>query len=477
MKENTRNLDFLFVNPPSPDGSIIIRDFNRSGRTSRERIIWPQVSLAYLAAMAPQKKKIKILDCIAEKMGWDDFKRFINKTKPKFVVSQVITSTATNDLRVFKIAKKVGAVTMSMGPHVTELYKETFKECPELDLIMMGEPEITFKELIENLISSKKSVNLKNIMGIAFKKRNKIVLTKKRKFINNLDDLPIPRQDLLPLDKYIYPFMASKFTFVMASRGCPYPCIFCRQPIMWEGKTRVRSAESVMKELRLLKKIGVKNFLFHSDTFTIKKDVVIKLCKMMVKEKLNLKWGCNSRVDTVDAEMLRWMKKAGCWMIAYGIESGSDKVLKKNKKEATVADAVKFVNLTHQIGIKVYGYFIIGLLGETRDTIKETIKLAEELPVTFAIFHTASPYPGTEFSKIAIKKGFIKKGEWERIDQGSISSVGYPNLSSKEITRFITKAYLSFYLRPIAIFRIMASIRNLKDITHLFRLAINHLRW
>lgn len=477
MKEDNAKIDFLFVNPPSPDGSIIIRDFNRSGRTSRERIIWPQISLAYLAAMVPKGKKIKILDCIAERTGWDKFEEFIYKTKPSFVISHVITSTASNDFKVFKIAKKVGATTMSMGPHVTELYKESLKKYPGLDIIVMGEPEITFKELVKSLLNSKKPLNLKNIKGLAFKKNGKVIVTKKRPFIKNLDDLPIPKHDLLPIDKYVYPFITSNLTFVMANRGCPYYCVFCRQPIMWKRKVRTRSAENMIKELKFLKKLGVNNFIFHSDTFTIQKDIVIKLCKIMVNEKLNMKWGCNSRTDTIDEEMLGWMKKAGCWMIAYGIESGSDKILKRNKKGATVADAIKAVNITHRFGIKVYGYFIIGLLGETRETAEETINLAKKLPLTFAMFHTASPYPGTEFSKVALKKGFIKKGRWERINQGSCSSVSYPNLSSKEITKLITKAYLSFYLRPSAAFKILSSIRNFGDVAHLFRLMINHLKW
>lgn len=474
QNENKRT-GVLLVNPPSPDDSIIIRDLNRSGRTSKEKIIWPQTNLAYLAAMVPENLSVKIIDCIAEKMDWNDFIDVLEKEKPRYLLSHVITSVANNDFKTFFHAKKVAkSKTISIGPHVTELTKETLKEQPSLDFIIRGEGEITFRELIDALENKK---SLSKVRGLAYKKGKKIFINKPRGFVSNLDKLPIPRHDLLPIDKYVFPFIASKFTFVVSSRGCPYPCIFCRQPIMWAKKVRTRSAENIMKELRMLKEIGVKSFLFHSDTFTIKKEIVIKLCKLMVKEKLNMKWGCNSRVDTIDKEMLYWMKKAGCWMIAYGIESGSDEILRKNKKEATVKQAIDAVNWANLLGIKVYGYFIIGMLGETKETIKQTIRLAKKLPITFAIFHVASPYPGTEFYKVCKKKGFLDNEEWEDINQGGTSPVKYPEISGEEIMKWVRRAYLSFYLRPRAILKLMMQIKNFRDLKHLTNMAIEHLKW
>jgi len=466
-------MDILFINPPSPDNSIIIRDFNRSGRTSKEKIIWPQASLAYLAAMAPENFKIEILDCIAEKMNWDKFLNILNIKKPRYVVSHVITSTAQNDLRVFEEAKKIGAITITMGPHVTELPEKTLQENPGLDFVILGEPEITFKKLIKNL--ENKVNDFGEIKGLAYRTKGEIKINGKREFIANLDELPIPRHDLLPLNKYVFPFMASNFTFVLSERGCSFPCTFCRQPIMWERKVRHRSPKSIIKELKLLKKLGLKEFLFHSDTFTIDRDIVMKLCQMMLDENLNFRWACNSRVDTADEEMLKLMKKAGCWMIAYGIESGSPEILKKCEKGTTVERAEKTVKLTHKIGIKVYGYFIIGLIGETKKTIQETINLAKKLPITFAIFHTASPYPGTKFYQQVKEKGWLTSEKWEDIDQGGTSPVNYPQLSGKEIITEIKKAYRSFYLRPKAILNILCSVRNFRDLKSLLQAGIGQL--
>lgn len=470
--------DLLLINPPAPKkGVFIIRDFNRSGRTSKEKIIWPQTSLAYLAAMTPKNVSVKIVDCIAEKITWENLQDILKKEKPKYIGAHVITSTAHNDLRTFRLAKKINSntKTITFGPHGTELTKETFKECPNLDFIIRREPEITFKELINTLESNKKRFS--KIKGLAFKKSNKIFINPKRPFIKNLDKLPLPRHDLLPIEKYTFPFMASGFTFVVASRGCPYSCSFCRQPIMWNCIVRQRSPENIIKELKFLKKFGVKEFLLSTDTFTLKKAVVKKVCKLMIKEKLNLKWACNSRVDTIDQEMAQWMKKAGCWMIALGLESGSNKILQLCNKKTTLTQGKKAVKIITNAGIKVYGYFIIGLPGETKKTIRRTIDFAKSLPITFAIFHIASPYPGTKFYEIAKERGWLTSEKWEDADQGNSSPVDYPQLSGKEIIQGIKRAYKEFYLRPKAIWRILYSVKNIKDLNRLVGAGINQIFW
>jgi radical SAM superfamily enzyme YgiQ (UPF0313 family) len=467
-------VDFLFVNPPSPDGSLIIRDLNRSGRTSREKIIWPQTSLALLAAMVDKKYNIEILDCIAHQINWEEFTRLIASKKPRYLISHVITSTSDNDFKAFRVAKEItNAVTISMGPHVTELTEESFDKCPWLDYIIVGEPEITFKELIEKL---EKNETVEGVKGIAYhNNQGKVIKTEQRPFIKNLDVLPLPRYDLLPLEKYVYPFVTSKFVFIIPHRGCPYPCTFCRQPIMWHKEVRFRSPENIIEELKLLKSLGISNFLTLCDTFTINKDWTINLCKRIVEENIDVSWGCNSRVDTVDKETLYWLKKAGCWMIAYGIESGSQKVLDNCKKEITLKQITQAVQWTQEAGIKVYGYFIIGLMGETKETIKETINFAKKLPITFAIFHTASPYPGTEFYKQARAKGYLTEMKWDQIDQGSNTAINYPELTSEEIIKSIKKAYLSFYLRPKIIIDLLKELKNLSDLRHLLQMIKAHI--
>lgn len=468
-------VEVLLVNPPSPNKSTVyIRDINRSGRMSRERIIWPQTSLAYLAAMLCDNHSVKIIDCIAEEIDWPKFEEILKEEKPKYIITNAITSSLTNDLRVSDLSKEIGAKSIALGPHVTNLPEETLVKFPNLDFIVRGEAEVTIKELIDALENNGK---LENVIGISYRSDGKIINNKDRPLIENLDELPIPRHDFLPLEKHVYPFIGSKFTFVLAGRGCPYLCSFCRQPIMWNRKVRVRSPDSVIRELKMLKELGVENFLIHSDTFTVNKEIVIELCKKIIENNLDFKWACNSRVDTVDKEMLEWMKKAGCWMVAYGIESGSQGVLDNVKKGITLEQSRKAVQLAIEAGIKVYGYFVIGLPGETKETIRDTIEFAKGLPLTFAIFHVAVPYPGTDFYFEAKEKGWLSFSEWEEFDQSSSTTVNYPGLAKEEIVQGVKIAYKEWYLRPKTIFNIFREIKNFYDLKHFIRLCLDHIGW
>lgn len=465
----------LLVNPPSPDRHIYIRDVNRSGRRSREGTIWPQTSLAYIAATLKNSgHSVNIIDCIADNIGWIRLRKTLQETKPDYIITNPISSIVTNDLYVTYLGKTIGSTTIAVGPHVTALPKESLSEYPSLDFAVMGEAEITVPELINCL---EKKGNLEDVDGIAFRDGKNIVMTKKRKLISNLDDLPVPLHELLPIKKHRLPYIGKDYTFVLSSRGCPYFCTFCRQPIMWERLVRTRSAKSIFCELEYIKKIGISNFMFHSDTFTINKDVVIDLCKMIVDSKMKLRWCCNSRVDTIDEEMLGWMKKAGCWLINYGIETASDEILKNVKKggTATVAKAYDIVKLTKKAGIKVWGYFIIGLPGETKETIEETVRMAKRLSFDIVNFAVGTPYPGTEFYKQAKENGWLESKSWEDFDQNYSAIVSYPGLSSTDIIKGIRNCYLKWYLRPIGILRFLKGISNLEFAKIMFRIGLDHI--
>ncbi len=466
----------LFVNPPSPDRYIYIRDVNRSGRRSREGTIWPQTSLAYIAATVKNSgHSVDIIDCIADNIDWGRCRKILEETKPDYIITNPISSIVTNDLYVTYLGKTIGSSTIAVGPHVTALPKESLNEYPSLDFVVMGEAEITVPELINCL---ERKGNLESVDGIAFRDGRGAVITKKRELISNLDDLPLPLHELLPIKKHRLPYIGKNYTFVLSSRGCPYLCTFCRQPIMWERQVRTRSAKSIFQELQYIEKIGINNFMFHSDTFSINRHVVIDLCKMVVDSKMKLRWCCNSRVDTVDEEMLCWMKRAGCWLINYGIETASDEILKNVKKGgvATVAKAYDIVKLTKKAGIKVWGYFIIGLPGETKETIEETIKMAKRLPFEIVNFAVGTPYPGTEFYKEAKEKGWLESKSWEDFDQNYSAIVSYPGLSSTDIIKGIRNCYLKWYLRPIGILNFLKGISNLYFAKKMFSIALDHIQ-
>lgn len=468
-------LDVLFVNPPSPDKHVYIRDINRSGRRSRERTIWPQTSLAYLAAVIQKAGyKVEIIDCIAEEMSWDTFKELLKNKSPRYVVTNVITSIITNDLYTAYLAKSLGARSIAIGPHITYLAKETMQRYPTLDIGIIGEAEETIVELIKKCDSSG---DLNTVKGIVFRDKDTIIVTQERPFIKDLDELPFPLHELLPIPKYSLPFIGKGYTFVLSSRGCPYFCTFCRQPIMWKRQVRSRSAKSIFEELKYIKRLGITNFMFHSDTFTVDRNLVIELCKLMSEAGLNLRWCCNSRVDTIDQELLAYMKKAGCWMIMYGIETSSDLILENVKKggKASFEITKKAVMMAKRAGIKVWGYFIMGLPGETKETIKNSINFAKQLPLDLVNFAVGAPYPGTEFYQEAKQRGWLETEEWESFDQNYSAIVSYPDLPSEEILKSIRKAYIRWYFTPRGLLVILKGCTNFNYIKNILKIGWQHL--
>lgn len=479
MKKHNKPVDVLFVNPPSPDNFIYIRDINRHGRSSWERMIWPQTNLAILASVSNQLGlTADIVDCIAENISWDEYKKILEKTKPRYCFSNLISVTFHNDSAALYLSKKISnSITVGMGPHLTANPVKTIKEVEGLDYVICNEAENTLKELLEYLEKNKilNLEKLSSINGLCFIPSNVIndsnsnvpVLTEKRPFIKNLDDLPVPRHDLLPLDKYWAPILGN-YTFIETSRGCPYKCIFCRQGVMYNWKYRIRSAASLFKEVMLLHKQGTKHIMFHADTFTVNEKIVTELCNKLIEAGSPVKWSCNGHAKTLSEKphLLKKMKEAGCWMIAIGIESGDDGVLEKARKSTNVEMVTKAVKEIDKQNIEVWGYFIIGLPGETVETIKKTIDLSLKLPLSIAKFDIGAPYPGTEFYDYVIKNNLIKMNDEnpEDFDQNASAIVDYDNLSAEEIKKYTSKATLRFFLRPKIIFYILKKIVNLKTL-------------
>ncbi len=467
--------DVLIVNPPSPDGHVYIRDMCRWGRKSREKMIWPQSSLAYLAAMVPDGMSVRIIDAIAEEMTIDAFKDEIRKEKPKFYVSYITGTTFAVDAMGVQEAKREGATTIAIGTHVSAVPTNTLDLLPELDYVIRHEPEMTFREVIDRTLASE---SLAECPGLALRdEAGKAKVTADRPLVKHLDELPIPRQHLLPLDRYKMPFLGNRYVWVLTNRGCPYSCTYCFEGVVWGKSVRFRSAESIYKELEYLAEHKVHNVLFLADLFTYNKKGVMELCDMIIERKLKVRWTCNSRVDTIDEEMIVKMKQAGCWLVAFGIESGSQKVLDNVKKDAMVEDAVRTINLCNKHGVKTWGYFIIGLPGETKETVRETIDLAKKIPLDIALFHVAMPYAGTEFYFQSVANGWLNTYDWKHFDMNDSAVVGYDDFSAEEILKATKQAFREFYMRPKQAWRLMRMMQASGDFSMVWSVARNFLSW
>jgi anaerobic magnesium-protoporphyrin IX monomethyl ester cyclase len=466
-------VDVLLVNPPTPDGGIWIRSQHRVGRRSRENMIWPQVSLAQLAALLVPSYSVKIIDANPDHMTWPQFSNLLKRYRPKYYLTQVTAPTLENDMYGVFLAKSIGAKTIAFGTHVTPIPVETMRAYPVLDFVLFGEPDLTLRDLIDHLegtveqrpeeiariyakqfaykpaYSEDHQLNMKGIQGIVWRNGEEIVTNPSRPFVSDLNDLPIPLHHLLPLKKYKMPMMKGPFTFIVTSRGCPAGCTYCIKHVSYQFSVRVRSPEKIMEELWILKKLGINNIHMYADLFTVNREQVVELCKLMIQEKININWTCNSRVDFVDEEELRLMHQAGCWFISWGIESGNDAILKHARKGATVNRAEQALKWSHEAGIMNWGYFIIGLPGETETSIQETIKFAKKLPLDIALFHIAAPYPGTPFFFEVVENKWFRSGtRWEQVDMDKETVLDYPDLPAERLMYWQKRAFREWAFRP-----------------------------
>ena len=499
-------VDVLFVNPPSPDGGIWIRSQHRVGRRSRENMIWGQVSLAQMAAVMHPDYKVAVIDAIAERMSWADFEKKLRELKPRFYVTQMTAPTLTNDNYGCFLAKSIGAITIAFGTHVTPLAVETMRPHPALDYCLRGEPEVTLREVVDTitgrtelkddtlklykscdpewqpkkaeLLPNSDFYDMSHVKGLVWRRGTEIVRNVDRNFIRNLDDLPLPMHHLLPLDKYRTAVLDGSYQFIVTSRGCTAGCIYCIKHVSYQAGLRLRSPENVVAEIEMLVKLGVKNIHMYADLFTANRDQVMGICKLIIDRGIKIGFTANSRVDYVDKEMLQMMAKAGCTVLSWGIESANEEILKKARKGTIPERARQSVKWAHEAGIRNLGYFIVGLPGETKETIQETIDFSKTLPLDLAIFHIAAPYPGTPFFFMVMENNWFKPGtRWEQVDMDQSTVLQYSNLSAEDLEREARRAMREWMFRPGPIITYLKSLRNIGALRSAINVGMQQVKW
>jgi anaerobic magnesium-protoporphyrin IX monomethyl ester cyclase len=506
-RQETSNLDVLLVNPPTPDGGIWIRSQHRVGRRSRENMIWPQVSLAQLAALMSPSYSVRVVDANAERMSWPVFEQVLRRERPKYYVTQLTAPTLQNDLYGTFLAKTVGATTIAFGTHITPLPRETLRPFPSLDFGLRGEPDLTLRDLIDHLEGNQFSrpaniealfakhdtsyrpgalellpdgrPDLAKVKGLVWRRGNEIVVNPERPFIADLDDLPVPRYELLPLDTYRMPLLKGPFCFVVTSRGCPAGCTYCIKHVSYGPTMRLRSPAKLLEEIQVLGRLGVHNIHMYADLFTVNRDQVVGLCRAIIDAGLRIRWTCNSRVDFVDRDMLQLMARSGCYCIAWGLESGNKEILAHARKGVDPDRARQSLRWAREAGIKNWGYFIIGLPGETEETIKQTVAFSKSLPLDIALFHIAAPYPGTPFFHEVVRNGWFRQGvRWEEVDMDESTVLDYPNLPAERLEYWQKRAFREWAMRPGPL---VTYLKMLLSDKRTFRSAVDvglqHLGW
>lgn len=470
-------MKILLLNPPTPDNKAFIRE----GRCNQEQgvwsALWPPITLAASGALLEARgHSAEILDCAAAGIPHSLLLDRIRKNTYQLAVWTAATPSIKSDLALTDPIKAIrpDIKTAVIGTHVTALARDCLKASPCLDFIIRNEPEETLAALADGLANGK---SVETIPGISYQTPDRQIFhNPARGFISNLDELPFPAWHLLDLEPYKLPLIGEKFLILSPLRGCPYPCTFCTARTYYGKKLRRRSVERMTAEIAYNKaRFGVKQFFIWADTFTADRSYVMRFCEEILKNSPDIGWTCNSRVDTVDQEMLNLMAKAGCWMISYGIESGNQAILNQTGKKIDLRQSREAVAMANNAGIKVAGHFVLGFPGETEHTLRQTVALALSLDLEMAQFYCAVPFPGTPLYESAKTKGWIEGREFDEFRQDN-AVMNLPGLPPAVVNAYRKKGFLKFYLRPARFLHILR-LMKLGRIGDAIRGGLRFIRW
>lgn len=423
----------------------------------------PPQGLCLLAAVLRQAGyQPVIIDATAEKLSLQETLKRIEQNLPAVFVGfsvYYVSEEAVSQLAK-RLKKKYSRLPIVVGGgHVSVMKEKILEDHPEIDIAVINEGERTVIDLTKAL---KKNKNLASVKGLIFRQNGRTVSTPPRPFIEDLDTLPLPAWDLLPpLDKYYIPAGDSlkrwPSTSLVTSRGCPGNCFFCNKN-SFGSLVRQNSPEYVLEEIRYLQqKFGIKDLYFQDDHFVSHRDWVVKFCRLLLKKKLDLTWACYGRTDRLDLPLLKLMKKAGCWQLSLGIESGSQKVLNAINKQTNVERNKEVIKMCREAGLAVKGLFMVGSFGETKETIQETKQFIKESHMTdfHCTFFTITP--GAVADKIWPKYGHNPQ---TRIPSLTAAPSFTPfGLTKKDLIKAHKDFYRTFYLRSHIIWYFFKKLR------------------
>ena len=411
------------------------------------------MGLGYLAAVAQKAGHgVTIIDCQAEKLTYDTFRSRIAQIPADVIGVTATTLLYKSAMQLVTIAKQVQpqAITMLGGSHGTFWDEGALNEYHSLDIIVRREGEQTFIELLDKIHSK---ISIDSVLGITFRKEGKIIRTPDRPFLEDLDSLPFPAHDLMPLENLKHD---GKILFpLVTSRGCVYWCDFCSTVRMFGRGYRWRSAKNVVDEMQLVHdKYGVDQVTFYDDAFSVNRERVMKICEELRVRKLDMTWDCGTRVDMVDKDLLKTMHDAGCFAVWLGVESGSEAILGAMNKSIKLDQTRTAFKTANKVGLMTIANTVIGFPGETEQTANQTIRFIKELNPDSVGFYVATPYPGTPMYEQVKQKGWLRETDFDKYDTAN-PTFETPWLSMEKLAKIRYKAYQEFYLRPGYVFKMM----------------------
>lgn len=448
------------------------------GKYAVEGGLIPPIGLLSIASFLESKNyHVQIIDPLVANLYEKKLKTILKEENFDVIGIPAFTNTILDTYYTAKLCKKSlpHVKVVVGGVHASILPKRTITECASIDYLVVGEGEFTLGELLRHLKTGVPS--LKNIKGLVFRNKNgRIILNKTRELIGDINILPPPAYHLLDMSKYIphptqYKVLPSYP--VIAQRGCPFNCAFCSAHIVHGRKVRFKSVNNLIKEIEFLRsRYGAKGIHLQDSTFTINRSYVVEFCQELIKRKIKIVWDINTRVDCVDDKLLFLMKKAGLWMINFGLESGNQVSLDLLNKKITLLQIGRVIEMTRKHGIITFSTWILGLPGENEKMVRRTISFAKEIGTELILFFLPVPYPGAELVDICRDDGgFREKARWNDYSSVDFDNPVYVNplLGKEKMQQLLRYAYLSYYLSPKILWRNLRAIKSLPDLERYWR--------
>ena len=401
---------------------------------------------------------VTLLDAFAHQKKKQDIIEYVKNAEPDILGITVMTHNVGQTVRFLSDIKKIlpKTITVLGGIHASIEYQSLLRNHPDVDIAVIGEGELTMLDLVYKIQNEQP---LNDVKGIAYREQGEIRINTMRENIKDLDSLPFADWESLPMHKYWDRWTIKKnYACLIVSRGCPFSCTFCGHSII--GKTyRAKSSDKVLEEVKLLyDKHHVRNLTLADSTLNVSNKWLRDVCEGLIKLKRPIKWGCSIRADHVDKETLQLMKKSGCVKIFLGVESADNKMLKSMKKNESIEKINEGIQMIKEVGLTPDLGFIIGMPGETKESIMKTIEFARTFNKSVCSFTYATPYPGTELYETAKKEGFVVD-DWSKHNTYTLAYVP-KGFTKKELQHYFELAVKSTYIRIPFLLTQLVNVRS-----------------
>ncbi len=430
----------------------------------------PPLGITYIAAVLERDGvPVRLIDAAVEELT---LTQTVDRIRASGATITGITSTTNFFGNAVNLASRLrdalpGMTILIGGPHVTT-NTETAMAHTVFDIACIGEGEMTCLELV-HAISER--TGLESVKGIAFRREGKLIRTEPRPLIENLDDLPPPARHLLPLDKYVPqpndgPYLPK--AAMISSRGCPYPCVFCDHGTFGSRYRSLSPCRIVDEMEELVARHGIRDIAFVDSLFMINRDRVLAIVDEIQKRKLKIRWTCTVRANVADPDTLAGMKAAGCWRVRIGVEAGDERVLKLIRKEVSLDQVHEVVAAADRLNLHPKGFFMVGHIGDTKESILRSIALAKSLALTDITVQINTPLPGAPQWDLFEQYGTLVTRDLE--DFSFWEPVFVPDgMTSEELEGLHRRFYRAFYFRPIIVWRHLRMLKRPSDVTRYIR--------